>query len=56
MNVVTPKAGAKHELLFIEQEPEASLLNKSSLLAAALGVAKFIAISATNWVTLFCTA
>jgi hypothetical protein len=56
MNVVTRKAGAKHELLFNEQESEASLLNKSSLLAAALRVAKFIAISTTNWVTLFWAA
>ncbi len=41
MNLVTPKAGAKHELLFNKPASEASLLNKSSYLAPALGVTKF---------------
>ncbi len=40
MNLVKPKAGAKHELLF-DKPAEASLLNKSSHLAPALDVMKF---------------
>jgi hypothetical protein len=33
---------------------EAGLLNESSCLTAALGVAKFLTIIAENWVTLYC--
>ncbi len=42
MNLVTTKAGAKHELLFNRTASETGLLNKSSHLAPALGVTKFI--------------
>jgi hypothetical protein len=46
VNLVTPKAGAKHKLLFNKQhlvhEAEAGLLNKCSCLARALGVTKVI--------------
>jgi hypothetical protein len=41
-----------HELLFNKLTPEAGLLNKSSSLAAALGVTKFITVIATNLVAL----
>jgi hypothetical protein len=41
INLVTPKVGAKHELLFNKPVTEAGLLSKSSCLAAALGVTKF---------------
>ncbi len=41
MNLATPKAGAKHELLFSEPASEAGLLNKCLCLALALCVAKF---------------
>jgi hypothetical protein len=40
INLVTPKVGAKHELLFNKPVTEAGLLSKSSCLAAALGVTK----------------
>jgi hypothetical protein len=40
LTLVTPKAVAEQELLL--DKPEASLLNKSSCLARALGVTKFI--------------
>jgi hypothetical protein len=43
-NSVTPKAGAKHELL----------LNKLASEPTALGVAKFITNIIMNWVTLCC--
>jgi hypothetical protein len=36
------------------QQPEVGLLNKSSCLAAALGVTKFIIVKAMNSVTLCC--
>jgi hypothetical protein len=45
MFLVTPKAGAKHELLFnksLEQKTEAGSLNKSSCLAPTSGVTKII--------------
>ncbi len=42
MNLVTPKAVTKRELLFNKPASEASLLHKSSCLAQALGVPKFI--------------
>jgi hypothetical protein len=42
INLVTPKVCAKCELWFDEPATEASLLNKSSCLAAALGVTKFL--------------
>jgi hypothetical protein len=56
MILITPKVGAKRELLFNElaSASEASLLNKSSCLAAALGVTKFITIIAMFLVALCC--
>ncbi len=54
MNLVTPKAGAKNEFLF--NELASGLLNKSSFLAAALGVIKFITVVVTNSVALYCAA
>jgi hypothetical protein len=54
MNLETPKAGAKHELLFNEPSSEAGLLNKSSCSAAALGVTKFIDVKDMILVTLYC--
>jgi hypothetical protein len=53
MNFVTPKAGAEHELLFSKPASETSLLNKSSCLAPALGVTKFIIITGLIVVTLY---
>jgi len=41
MNLVTPKAGAKHEVLFNKLASEAGLLNKSSCLAPASGATEF---------------
>ncbi len=38
LNVVAPRAGAKHELIFNQPASEASLWSRSSCLAAALGV------------------
>jgi hypothetical protein len=52
MNVVTPKAAAKHELFV--QQTEAGSLNKSSLLTPALGVTKFIIVTGMILVTLCC--
>ncbi len=52
MNLDTPRAAAKHELLLNEPASEVGLLNKSFCLAAALGVTKFITINAMNLVTL----
>jgi hypothetical protein len=54
INLVTPKAAAKQELLF--NQPEAVLLNKSSRLAAILGVTQFLTMIGKNLVTLCCTA
>ncbi len=54
MNLVTPKAGAKHELLFNKPASEAGLLNKSSCLARALGETKFIDMRDMILVTLCC--
>ncbi len=60
VNLVTPKAGAKHDLLFKKRSLRlvfgtgASLLNKSSCLTPALGVAKFITDKDMILVTLFC--
>jgi hypothetical protein len=42
VNLITPKAAAKHELLFDKPVSEVGLLNKSSHLAPTLGVTKFI--------------
>ncbi len=42
INLVTPKAEAKRELLFNKPTSKASSLNNSLLLAPALGVTKFI--------------
>jgi hypothetical protein len=44
MKMSTPKAGAKHELLFNKRAIEASLLNKSSHLAPALSLTKIVTI------------
>jgi hypothetical protein len=52
MNLVTPRAGAKHKLLFNKRASEADLLNKGSYLARALGVTKFIKIRDMILVTL----
>jgi hypothetical protein len=41
MNLIAPKVGAKHGLLFNEPTSEIGLSNKSSCLTQALGVAKF---------------
>jgi hypothetical protein len=55
INLVTLKAAAKRELLFNPTPlPEAGLSNKSSHLAAALGVTKFLVLLAMNLVTLCC--
>jgi hypothetical protein len=54
VNLVTPKAGAKYELLFSKLASEAGLLNKSSCLAPALGVTKFIITTDIILVTLCC--
>jgi hypothetical protein len=52
MNLVTPKAAAKQKLLFNKPTSEAGSLSKSSCLAAARGVSKFIATVTMNLVTL----
>jgi hypothetical protein len=52
MNLVTPKAGGKHETLFDKPATEVGSLNKSSCLAAALGVTKFISVIVMNLATL----
>jgi len=54
MNLVTPKAQAKHDHLFIKPASEARLLNKSSCLTPSLGVTKFIIVTNMIWVTLCC--
>jgi hypothetical protein len=54
MNLVTPKTGAKHELLFNELATVAGSLNKSLRLAATLGVTKFIVVIDMILVTLCC--
>jgi hypothetical protein len=41
VKLITPKAGAKHELLFNKPISGAGLLNKCSCLAQALAVTKF---------------
>jgi hypothetical protein len=56
MNFVSPKAGAKHEFMFIKMASELNFffshfLNKSS----ALDVTKFIVMIAMNFITL-CSA
>jgi hypothetical protein len=52
MNLVTPKAGAKYEILFYK--PGSCLLNKSSYLAPASGVTKFTIARVMILVTLCC--
>jgi hypothetical protein len=52
MNLVTPKVGAKCELLFNKPTSEAGLLNKSSCLAPALGVTKFLIVTDMILITL----
>jgi hypothetical protein len=47
----TPKAAAKHELLCNKPAHDTGLLNKSSCLAPALGVTKFMSINAMRLVT-----
>ncbi len=54
MNLVTSKAGAKHELLFNKPASEGELLTKSLCLAAALGVTKFMKLTTINLVKLCC--
>jgi hypothetical protein len=58
MNLVTPKVGAKHELLLYkltsDLRPKATLLRKGSCLARALGVTKFIGMRDVILVTLYC--
>ncbi len=54
IDLVTPKAAAKHELWFNEPASVAGLLNKSSHLAPALGVTKFIIVLDMILVTLCC--
>ena len=53
-NLVTPKAGAKRELLYNKLASEVGLLNKSSCLAPTLGVNKFIIVTDVILVTLCC--
>jgi hypothetical protein len=53
-NFVTPKAAAKHDLLFNKSASESGLLIKSYRIAAALGVTKFMTVIAMNLVTLCC--
>ncbi len=55
-NLVTPKSAANLEHLSNKLATKASSLNKSSCYAVALGMAKFIAIIATNWDTICCAA
>jgi hypothetical protein len=52
MNLISPKVGAKHELLFNGPATRAGLFNKSSCLTQALDVTKFITIIAMFLVTL----
>ncbi len=52
VNLVTPKARAKHEHLF--NKSASGLLDKISYLAAALGVTKIISIIVMYCVTLCC--
>jgi hypothetical protein len=52
MNLVTPKVGAKYELLFNEVASEAGLLSNRSCLAQALVVTKFIIAIDMSLVTL----
>ncbi len=54
MNLVTPKAGAKREVLFNKQALEAGLLYKCSFLARGLGVTKFTNVRDMILVTLCC--
>jgi hypothetical protein len=54
INLVIPKDAAKHEVLFNKPTAEASLLNKSSCLVAALGVTKFTKLRDVILVTLCC--
>jgi hypothetical protein len=56
INFVTPKVAAKSDLSFHKPAYEESLLNKSSCLAAALGVTKFVTITLMVLVTLCCAA
>jgi len=56
LNLVTPKAAAKRELFFNKQASEVGLLNKSTHLAAALGMTKFLTISGMNLVAHCCVA
>jgi len=56
MNYVTPKARANHEHLFnkLASASEVGLLNKSSCLAPALGMTKFINVTNMILVKLCC--
>ncbi len=54
MNLVAPKGAAQHNHLFSKPTTEASLLNKSSSLAPALGVTKFMIVTDMLLVRLCC--
>ncbi len=54
VNLETPKAGGKHELLFNEPSSEAGLLKKSSCLAPTFGVTKVVIVKGTILVKLCC--
>jgi hypothetical protein len=53
MNLVTPKAGAKHKLLFNKLASEAGLLSKCSCLARALGMTMFTNVRDINFLSHF---
>jgi hypothetical protein len=53
LDLVTPKAGAKQELLFNKQA--SGLLRKNSSLARDLGVTKFVKVIVWYLVTLCCS-
>ncbi len=54
LNLVTPKAGAKHELLLNKPASEVGLLKNTHALLQLLGVTKFVTITAVTLVTLMC--
>jgi hypothetical protein len=54
ISLVTLKEAAKLQLVFKKPASGAGLLNKSSHLAAALGVTKFITNTVMNFVTICC--
>jgi hypothetical protein len=56
MNYVTPKAATKHDVLYNKLSSDVGLLNKSSCLAALLGVTTFVTVLGMTLVTLCCPA